>query len=209
MGSYSRGRYHKGSIRYHGYDYTQPGRYFITICTKNRKRHFGLIEHEKMILSEKGKIAQQILIDIPLHFPFMRLDEYVIMPDHVHAIIIINGTVNPAHTIVDPSHVNADPSHANVDSLHANVDSLHATNLHGETKNMYMSAISPSAGSLASIIRSYKSAVSKAIHVIDRDFEWQRIYYDNIIRSDIRFSRIREYIRNNPKKWNKQQKCAD
>ncbi|HBE40971.1 MAG TPA: hypothetical protein DDW27_07165 [Bacteroidales bacterium] len=86
-----RNKYHIGSKRYPGYDYSKPGKYFITICTKDRLHYFGEIENGKMILSEIGICLRDEWLKIPEIRPDMNIiiDEYVIMPDHFHAIIII------------------------------------------------------------------------------------------------------------------------
>lgn len=82
------------SARLPGYDYSQDGTYFVTICTKNHEEFFGKIENEKMILSDIGKIAEKFYREIPNHFPFVVLDECVVMPNHVHGIIEIVKTPN-------------------------------------------------------------------------------------------------------------------
>jgi len=79
------------SARLKGYDYSQNGMYFVTICTKDRECFFGEIVNGRMILNEIGKIADQFWREIPKHFPFVNLDIYQIMPNHIHGIIeIIN-----------------------------------------------------------------------------------------------------------------------
>lgn len=78
--------------RLQNYDYSQNGMYFVTICAKDRERFFGEIENGKMILSDTGKITQQFWQEIPKHFSFVNLDEYIVMPNHIHGILeIING----------------------------------------------------------------------------------------------------------------------
>ncbi len=79
----------KKSIRLKGYDYSQPNKYFVTMCTQNRALLFGDIIDGKMVLNEMGRIAQQCWYDIPLHFPHVKLDEFIIMPNHIHGIIVI------------------------------------------------------------------------------------------------------------------------
>ena len=87
-------KYRVESIRLKNWDYTFNGYYFITICTKNKECYFGEIIDDKMILSEIGKIAHKYWQEIPKHFPFAQLDKFVIMPNHMHGIIIIdNGNV--------------------------------------------------------------------------------------------------------------------
>jgi len=87
------GYHHYKKRRLQNYNYGKNGYYFITICTKNRKPFFGKIINDKMKLSNIGKIAQQCYREIPNHFNNVKLDEYVIMPDHIHGIIMINNGV--------------------------------------------------------------------------------------------------------------------
>ncbi|MEN6354250.1 MAG: transposase [Bacteroidales bacterium] len=183
-----RNKYRIGPDRYRGYDYSSPGAYFVTICTKNKNHYFGEIENGKMILSEIGAIAKQMLIGIPVHFAFVSLDEFVIMPDHIHAIIVINEIQKNQNDYFIGS---------------SSFDNGLLTGTPGEIKNLHMSSISPSSGSLPIIVRSFKSAVTKTIHITKPDFEWQKSYYDHIIRTSIELSKIRNYIRDNPIKWNK------
>ncbi|MDI6832712.1 MAG: hypothetical protein QMD02_02540 [Bacteroidales bacterium] len=81
--------YHRNSIRLPGYDYSQEGAYYITICTYNRQNLFGEIKNNEMVLNEHGKIANEYREAIPKHYPNTQLDEYVIMPNHVHGILIV------------------------------------------------------------------------------------------------------------------------
>ncbi len=82
-------KYRVESARLKGWDYSKAGIYFLTVCTKNREPYFGHIKDGKMVLSETGKNADKCWREIPAHFPFAVLDEYVVMPDHLHGIIIV------------------------------------------------------------------------------------------------------------------------
>jgi len=90
---YNPDKHHRRSIRLQGYDYSQPGIYFITLCTQNRECLFGEILNGEMRLNEFGKIAHQCWLEMPHHFPHVQLDEFVIMPDHIHGIIVLNNIV--------------------------------------------------------------------------------------------------------------------
>jgi len=72
------------------FDYSQNGFYFVTICTKNRKQYFGKINDGGMVLNDGGEAAEELWLGIPEHFQDVKLDEHVIMPNHVHGIIIID-----------------------------------------------------------------------------------------------------------------------
>ncbi len=78
------------STRLKDYDYSTAGWYYVTISTQNHIHHFGKIENNKMVLNEVGKITNKCWIEIPVHYPNVELDEYIIMPNHLHGIIIIS-----------------------------------------------------------------------------------------------------------------------
>lgn len=82
-------KHHRQSIRLQGYDYSQAGAYFVTIITYQRDCLFGEIENKEMVLNNLGKISNECWQEIPEHFPFVELGSYVIMPNHVHGIIVI------------------------------------------------------------------------------------------------------------------------
>ena len=91
---YNREIHHRRSIRLKGYDYSQEGLYFITICVQDRECLFGkIVDHPIMILNDAGKIADQCWLAIPQHFPDVVLHEYIVMPNHVHGIIEITNNV--------------------------------------------------------------------------------------------------------------------
>ena len=91
---YNPDKHHRRSIRLQGYDYSQRGAYFITLCTKNREHLFGEILNGEIQLNEFGKITQQCWLEIPNHFPHVQLDKYIIMPNHIHGIIVLVGAKN-------------------------------------------------------------------------------------------------------------------
>lgn len=95
MHQYNPNKHHRRSIRLKGYDYSQEGLYFITLCCHDRNNYFGFVEHGNMVFSEAGKIAHECWLDIPNHFPNTVLHEFVIMPNHVHGIIEIVPSNDP------------------------------------------------------------------------------------------------------------------
>ncbi len=90
-GNLFKNKYRIPTFRLQKWDYSRNGYYFVTICVKNLDSVFGRFEHGKMILSDIGKIAEQCWREIPVHFPFVILDEFIIMPNHVHGIILIDN----------------------------------------------------------------------------------------------------------------------
>lgn len=172
------------SIRLKGYDYSQAGLYFVTICCGDRACLFGKIEMtnndlpQRMVLNDAGKIANECWLKIPEHFPNAVLHEYIIMPNHVHGIIELTETVGANQYSPDTNGAK------NV--LGANVDSP----LRSPSKT------------IGSIVRGYKIGVTKWFRTnADIKNVWQRNYYEHIIRDEQSYQRIAEYIINNPAKW--------
>jgi putative transposase len=193
-----KGQYRIPSARANWWNYSNMALYFVTICTNNRQFYFGHISDKKMQLSLIGALSEKYWYEIPDHFPFVKLHAFVVMPDHVHGIIEIANSPNPE----EPLHADiGEPLHADIgEPLHADIgEPLHARAVRDEN----MAAISPKRGSLASIIRSYKSAVSRDARKENSNFAWQSRFYDHIIRDDGEYDRISKYIIDNPKNWNK------
>ncbi len=175
------------SMRLHKRDYSAVGKYFLTICTRNRELIFGTIENKSMRLSPIGNIAERYWKNIPHHFPNIKLDEYCIMPNHIHGILIIGEK----HDIETPSNVGVQyeiPGNQ-IEPLHSVESQFHS----------FQHIVAKSIGS---IIRTYKTAVTKRCKENGLDqFIWQRNFYDHVIRNDGELKRIQEYIRNNPAHW--------
>ena len=172
-----RDKYRTDSVRLEQWDYSWPGYYFVTICVKGHECVFGEIIDGKMQLNELGKIAQRFLVEIPNHFKDIELSEFVVMPNHVHVIVVLK---------------NRSPL----------LETLHATSLRKQ-ENKHYSNISPKPNSLPTIIRSYKSACTREINKIKPyfGFHWQPKYYDHIIRNEKSLENITNYINLNPTHW--------
>ncbi|MFA4817467.1 MAG: transposase [Parcubacteria group bacterium] len=170
-------KYRIRSSRLKGYDYSQNGIYFITICTKNREEYFGKIENGIIILSDIGKIAEKFWQEIPSYFSFVILDEYIVMPNHVHGIVEINGN-NSVET-----------------------QFIASKNQPGGITGNNNPSLNPF--SLSTIIKWYKGRcafeIRKQLNSVT--FAWQSRFYDHIIRNEISLNKIREYIRINPEMW--------
>ena len=91
MCSLFRNKYRNESVRLNSHDYSSGGTYFITLCTHMGMSYFGNISNGKMILSDSGKIAHNLWNEVPEHFSFVSLDEFVVMSNHVHGIVIIGS----------------------------------------------------------------------------------------------------------------------
>jgi len=191
-------KYRIASARAQWWDYGWNGAYFITICTQNREHFFGEIKNGKMILSHQGVIADILWHEIPNHSPFVDLGDFVVMPNHIHGILILNKP-------------GGDGGEGYVGGDESVVQTLHATSVQSQSqsqsqfqppvKNEKMAAISPKSNSVSTIIRSYKSAVTKHANRLGFENGWQPRFHDHIIRNDAEYQRISNYIINNPDNW--------
>jgi putative transposase len=100
---YDPNHHHRRSIRLRGHDYSQIGTYFVTLCTQDRACLFGDVADGRMRLNDMGRTAEKCWIEIPDHFPHVRLDAFVIMPNHVHGILLIDGNVQTPVAPVNPT----------------------------------------------------------------------------------------------------------
>lgn len=186
-----RGKYRIESARAQWWDYGWNGAYFITICTANRKHYFGEIIDGTVHLSQVGVIADILWHEIPNHASFVKLGDFVVMPNHIHGILILDKPDND----LGITKQTAETMHAS--SLH--VSSLPVSKK--TTKNEQMAKISPKPNSVSTIIRSYKSAVTKHANRLGLENGWQSRFHDHIIRNAEEYQRISDYIINNPVNW--------
>lgn len=179
-------KYRIESARHPNWDYTNAGAYFITICTENREYYFGEIADDEMVLSNAGMLVNKCWLEIPNHFFNTRLGTHIIMPNHMHGILILDSGDSD----------NRD----SVETLQCNVST---TTNESNDKNELMANISPKPGSVSTIIRSYKSICTKTINLQfpEMNFGWQSRFHDHIIRNNEEYKRIENYIINNPKNW--------
>lgn len=176
---YDSERHHRRSIRLRGYDYAQAGAYFVTMCTDRRALFF-----DEPLLRQ---IAEACWLAIPEFNPGVELDEWVVMPNHVHGIIVLDrGVLSDKGVLLNaPTDTGAPTTDAPT----------------RDPKNPF-SMMSPRRGTLGLVIRKYKGAVTGKCREINRfDFAWQRNYYEHIVRNEREMNAIRRYIANNPAKW--------
>ena len=143
------------------FDYSQSSYYFVTICMKNRNEFFSHIVNSELILTEFGKILDDVWNNLPKYYN-VELDYYIVMPDHFHGIIIIDDTLSVKND--------------------------------KEKKPL----------TLSDIVGKFKSYSSRKIRNLlgnKNEFEWQKSFYDRIIRSEVELYNIRKYIKENPLRW--------
>ncbi len=191
-----KGKYRIESTRLQNWDYGWNAYYFVTICTKNRECFFGDVVMGKdelpcVLLSSIGEIAQRCWMEIPKHFPFVILGNHIVMPNHVHGIVVINKP-NDEH---NDERVNNRDHERGVETQ--NFASLQTPMPIKSHKNQF----GPQSQNLASIIRGFKIGVTKNARMINPGFAWQSRFHDHIIRDAISFQRISDYIINNPLNW--------
>lgn len=271
-----RNTYRIPSARLPGWDYRHAGGYFITICTQNRTHFFGECQQGKMKLTTAGMIAQGCWYQIPYLNPHVHLGAFVVMPNHVHGILILDdmnqhdnseydNVKKSNHGLVDGIDLMQDDGLTGNDGLGVgdglgvetfdsnvstatpktdtpktvnpktynpttnkpitnkptpnnpkknNPKTKNPTPNNHETKNPvadkpnapknpFYQKISPNPGSVSRIVQQYKTVCTKHIRRAcpKIDFEWQSRFYDHIIRDDVSFENITQYILNNPKHW--------
>jgi REP element-mobilizing transposase RayT len=174
--TYNTDIHHRRSIRLKEYDYSRMGAYFVTICAWNRECVFWEITEGKVAYSDAGAIIEDVWNGLPVRFPSIEVDDFVIMPNHIHGIVILNAPVGAGLAL---------PGKGN------------------EPKHKQKGAAS-GAPTLGNIVRTFKS-VSTVTENRRRDRQgfplWQRNYYEHIIRDEREFIVTCKYIRYNPLKW--------
>lgn len=202
--------HNRKNIRQVNHDYSKSASYFITINIKLGQCLFGkAISPSEIQLTELGKTAQKFWIEIPEHFSHVRLDEFIIMPNHLHGIIHVNDMQEHNKLQPFPSFIDID-----VGSRYIVIDELIFTD--STTENAIGSRNSATdeptrvnqfgplpKGSLAVIIGQYKSSVSRWANLNKYGglFSWHSRFYDRIINDQKLLIAAQTYIRQNPEKW--------
>ena len=196
-------KYRIPSARLQIWDYANNGAYFITICTQNREHFFGNIKNGIMQLSEIGKLSAQFWYDIPNHFPMVELGNFVVIPNHVHGILIMN---HPVETRL----IASDNNNETIDEIRLNASDNENNNLN-ETR--LIASLQDGTGgfsgnknpmlndNISKIVRWYKGRCSFECRKFNSNFGWQSRFHDHIIRNSESFENIQHYIEQNPSKW--------
>jgi len=207
MPGYVLDKHHRQFIRLKGYDYTQEGAYFITICTKGRELYFELYpELKRIVQAEWGSLSKR--------FPHVASDAFVIMPNHIHAIIIV---ATPLAGV--PDRTGASPELPNVDvgetlAVVPNGAGVSPAPTLGENReDAPLAGVPDRAGASPAPTVGYIVGAFKSLcvnmwlrHIRQNNLNalgsfWQKNYYEHIIRSEKELGLVREYIINNPLKW--------
>src|SRR5450759_4000129 len=197
--------HNRRSIRLKGYDYSQAGLYFITICCFNRECLFGDVVNGEMVLNEYGTIACNEWLNTPNIRKNVELDVFIIMPNHMHGIIILNGRGelhSPNNVITDNKSGECNfPNNVITDNKSGECNfpnNVITDNKSGECN----SPLRGPSNNIGAIVRGYKSSVTKQLNLLNIGYTvWQRNYHEHIIRNEKSYLRISEYIVNNPAKW--------
>lgn len=219
-------KYRIASARLQTWDYANNGAYFITICTQNRHHFFGTIQNQEMQLSEIGKLAAQFWMEIPNHFPFIELGNFVVMPNHVHGILIINHSVETRFIAsndinIEPQFIASNENNNEPRFIASNDNNneprciapndINNNNNNNETR--LIASLQGNVGgfsgnknpmindNISKIIRWYKGRCSFECRKINPNFGWQTRFHDHIIRNAKSFDTIQNYIFENPLNW--------
>ncbi len=197
-------KYKLKSPRLKNFDYSSPGLYFITICTYRHNNFFGKIINNKHELSKMGLIVNQCLIDIPKHFKKITLDEYIVMPNHVHILFHVE-TPYMASTQKHSSQILTKNISRNLKQTNFNhVETHHDASLTKRYNNYFYHRIAiRSSQTIPLIIKQFKSAVTRQINSKTVFFAWQPRYHDIIIKDEKQYFTIKNYIKNNVINWEK------
>nr|WP_202803621.1 transposase [Spirulina subsalsa] len=185
MMKYNPETHHRRSIRLPCYDYSQPGAYFITLCTHQKQCWFGQIDDGKMYINQLGKIVQNEWLKSAQMRPNLSLDEWIVMPNHLHGIVWLSE--------LEKKRTN--------NSSYGNLGKADYADLSPESQKK---AFRKKANSLGSFIGGFKASVTKQINQFRENTSipiWQRNYYESIIQDETALNSIREYIQNNPQRW--------
>ena len=183
-------KYRIASARAPWWDYGRAAPYFITICTMNRENYLGDITDGKMQLSKAGVLADVLWHQIPQHAQNVELGAFVVMPNHIHGILTLNG-----HDGIDDRR-----DKACLVSTGSNGDPVEPPAPLSPSQQRFRN---PGKNTVSSIIGGYKSAVSRHANRLGIAMGWQSRFHDHIIRNDAEYQRINDYIESNPQNWNK------
>ena len=204
--TYNPQKYHRRSIRLKGYDYSQAGLYFITICTQNRACLFGKIENGEMILNDAGRMVEKWYYELENKYPDKRCQEMVVMQNHFHCIIenVHMDATTMDETITDATTDATMDAHvgAPLRGRPENDERGRPENIYGINNKIYNATIGDAMDwfktmSTNEYIRGVKNLGWQPFN----KKLWQRNYHEHIIRDEQSYIKISEYIINNTANW--------
>jgi putative transposase len=180
--------HHRRSRRLRGYDYSQAGAYFITVCTCNRECLLGEIADGEMRLNDAGRMMQAVWDELPSHYAGIDTDAFIIMPNHIHAIVVIVGAAPCGRPDSDAGQARGQNDNGQAQGL-------------APTRNTTLS--------LADVVHRFKTMTTKRYADGVKQIGWpafsghlwQRNYYEHVIRDEGDLNRIRQYVMDNPARW--------
>jgi REP element-mobilizing transposase RayT len=169
---YDPDRHARRSIRLRDYDYTQPGAYFVTLCTYQRECLLGDVVNGEIVLNGAGEIVRHTLAELPQRLPGIEVQMHVIMPNHLHGIILVGA------------------------QFIAPIPQTNTVGISGK------SGVMNHAPTLGNVVRAFKAISTRRIRTgSNSTFAWQRNYYEHVLRDEEALTRAREYIALNPLRW--------
>ena len=212
--NYNPEKHHRRSIRLKGYDYTRECAYYFTICCHQRRCLLGEIEDGVMQLNLVGATVKAVWDSLPRHFPLIELDAFVVMPNHVHGIILITdsaGNCNPNRNSNPNPNLNCRgeafvPGCNNTSPESSSTNASPFPGCNNTSANPTAQPILPrgtQSGSIGAILQNFKSVATRRVNRITRNSGtlWQRNYHEEIIRNEKAYENIRRYIMENPLSW--------
>jgi putative transposase len=181
------GRHHRRSIRLKGYDYTRDGAYFVTICTRDRACLFGTVVNGEMLLNQYGREVAGCWMWLAQRYSYVHLDQWVVMPNHVHGIIVIVDD-RRGGSRTDPTRTA--PTTGLVGQSTVDIDGLWIASTKRKT--------------LGRLIGAFKTVSTRRINGVRSTpgaKVWQRNYYEHVVRNRLQLRRVRRYIASNPSRW--------
>lgn len=204
--TYDPQKYHRRSLRLKGYDYSQAGAYFVTVCVQDRACLFGEVFGEQMHLNEAGQMVLEEWNTLPVRFSAVELDVFCVMPNHVHGILVIEcvgaGLVPAPSPSAASARSGATTRVAPTPGIGTASDMEACERPITETRQARLHALGDVVGAFKSFTTGlYIHGVRQSGWPGFRGRLWQRNYHDHIIRSDESLQRIRQYILDNPACW--------
>lgn len=179
-------KYRIPSARMRSWDYGSNAYYFITICTSSKEHYFGEIKNGEMLQNPVTGYLEEQIRNVQSHYPYAEIPVFVVMPNHVHLIVCIDGVESHADTTDGARTVSTTPS---------------ATRWKTGIVDEKMQGIAQQKKSLSIVVGGIKSATSRYANANKITFGWQTRFHDHIIRDDAEYVRISHYINTNIENW--------